>query len=138
MKDCILTKYYRDKDGYGVVKFGGKSILTHRLAFVEANGLSLSDIDGKVIRHKCDNPSCVNPEHLEPGTNADNQRDKVERNRQAKGSRNGRAKLTDDDVRCIRELLREGVTQKQLATRFRVARSLISVIGSRRLWRHIE
>jgi hypothetical protein len=136
--ECILTTYYRDKDGYGVVKFQGRSVLAHRLAFVEANGLALSDIDGRVIRHKCDNPSCVNPMHLEPGTNADNQQDKVDRNRQAKGVNNGRAKLTETDVRRIRDLLLQGGSLKKLAAQFSVAPSLIVAIKYRRLWKHVE
>jgi len=63
--------------------------------------------EGHLIRHKCDNPLCINPEHLETGTHEDNMRDKVERNRCAslKGSDNPSAKLTEDKVLEIRKLL---------------------------------
>lgn len=49
--------------------------LAHRVVYCIANGLDLSQIDGQVIRHKCDNTRCVNPEHLEIGTQQDNIRD---------------------------------------------------------------
>lgn len=135
--DCVMTQHYRDKDGYGVVRVERYPYFEHRVAFARANGLQLSDIRGKVVRHKCDNPGCVNPAHLELGTHAENQKDKVERNRQAKGSANGRAKLSERDVLEIRELLGKGVSSKNLASRFSVASSLISAIKSRKIWRHL-
>lgn len=59
--DCVMTQHYRDKDGYGVVRVERYPYFEHRVAFARANGLQLSDIRGKVVRHKCDNPGCVNP-----------------------------------------------------------------------------
>jgi len=50
---------------------------------------------GEVVRHRCDNPRCINPVHLERGTQLDNVRDRVERDRSAKGERNGKSRLTD-------------------------------------------
>lgn len=57
---------------------------------------------GKVIRHTCDNPLCCNPKHMVSGTQIDNVRDKVERNRQRQGADVNTAKLTPNDVRAIR------------------------------------
>lgn len=52
--DCVMTQHYRDKDGYGVVRVERYPYFEHRVAFARANGLQLSDIRGKVVRHKCD------------------------------------------------------------------------------------
>ncbi|NIC05759.1 HNH endonuclease [Billgrantia bachuensis] len=59
----------------------GRTIGAHRVAYCKANGLQLASIDGLVVRHKCDNKSCVNPAHLEVGDHSDNIRDAIERGR---------------------------------------------------------
>ncbi len=61
-----------------------RCVSLHRKVYCDHNGLQLSDIAGKVIRHTCDNPRCINPAHLVIGTRADNNRDRSERNRSAK------------------------------------------------------
>lgn len=96
--NCKIWDKSRRPDGYGEVNFQGKTTRAHRLAYVNANGLTLADIQGKVVRHKCDNPSCVNPEHLILGTHLDNTRDRIERNRGARGERQGSAKLSAENV----------------------------------------
>jgi len=75
----------KDKDGYGKIKIDGKMVQAHRASWVIHNG----DIpNGMCVLHRCDNPSCVNPEHLFIGTRLDNARD-----RDVKG-RNGYSKIT--------------------------------------------
>ncbi|ALJ97665.1 HNH homing endonuclease [Acinetobacter phage IME-200] len=102
MSDCILWNKSTDKDGYGQIVLKGKRYLAHRLAYVRANNLEYSDISGKLVRHKCDNPTCINPEHLELGTHQDNMDDRNKRNRTAKGEDHGNAKLTPQQVKEIR------------------------------------
>ena len=101
---CKEWKGYRDKDGYGRVRVAGKRVMAHRVAYAQARGLPLDAIAGLVIRHKCDNPSCVNPEHLEEGTHQDNMDDKVTRNRQVRGAACTSAVLTPEQVAHIREV----------------------------------
>ena len=101
---CKEWKGYRDKDGYGRVRVAGKRVMAHRVAYAKARGLPLDAIVGLVIRHKCDNPSCVNPEHLEEGTHQDNMDDKVTRNRQVRGAACHSAVLTPEQVAHIREV----------------------------------
>jgi len=59
----------------------GSSRSLHRVVYCETRGLHISEIDGKVIRHTCDNPRCINPKHLLIGTAADNSQDRVDRGR---------------------------------------------------------
>lgn len=101
MSDCILWEGATKNEGYGYVKRGGKNIFAHRLAYQAANG---TIPEGMVVRHTCDTPSCINPEHLVLGTQADNINDMYERkrDRHATGEAHGRAKLTVDDVNFIR------------------------------------
>lgn len=89
--ECWPWKGPVDKDGYGYI---GKD-RAHRLTW-DRTHKTLSD--GQVIRHTCDHPNCCNPDHLVSGTNYDNVMDRVDRGRSAKGTRNGRALLTNAKV----------------------------------------
>ncbi|WP_404989435.1 HNH endonuclease [Caballeronia sp. LZ003] len=124
-------------DGYGEVRIDGKTVRAHRLAYANAHGLGLEDIKGAVVRHTCDNPSCVNPHHLVLGSHFDNAQDRVERDRGAKGERQGSAKLRTVDIPQIRQLLMKGVPQRTIAKSFGVAQSQIGAIKSGKTWRHV-
>ena len=87
MKDCV--EHNQSSPRYGYTTRDGKTVGFHRLAYVEKHGMSLEDIKGLVVRHKCDNPRCINPEHLEVGTQADNNADMKLRGR----ARNGKSKI---------------------------------------------
>ncbi len=129
--NCIEWEGYRLPTGYGTFKENGKNVYAHRRAFEEANGYL-----PRVVRHRCDNPSCVNPEHLEGGTQADNMRDRMERGRAPKGEGHHGAKLTEDNVRYIRSM-RGQTTQQALADEFGVSRPRISKIWNRKSWSHV-
>lgn len=85
--------------GYGVLLQGSRFAKPHRVAWFIANGEIPANMH---VLHSCDNPSCCNPKHLFLGTQLDNMQDKVAKNRQAKGEKNGRAKLTAEQVKEIR------------------------------------
>jgi hypothetical protein len=72
----------KDKKGYGLIPMKGRSERAHRYSYRVFKGIIPS---GYQILHQCDNPSCVNPSHLDVGTNTDNMVDKFSKNRQAKG-----------------------------------------------------
>jgi hypothetical protein len=110
-----------------------------RIASRVAYNLQVGDIpEGQVVRHKCDNPSCVNPDHLELGTQKDNVRDMMERGRGNWRAPNGEdrhnAILTEDQVRYIRTSDERG---KDLAERYGVKQVTISAIRHGRIWKHI-
>lgn len=85
----------------------------------------------KVVRHKCDNPPCINPQHLEAGTIADNNKDRKVRGRNGRidGQRSGRAKLTDVQATEVRELYAAGgITQRELGEMYGITQSQVSKI----------
>lgn len=95
---------------------------------------------GQCVRHTCDNPLCVNPDHLLLGTHADNMRDMKERGRghvakpAIQGEKHGLAKLTDEQVRAIRA----STKTKPFVDAFGVSRSTIKAIRSGRIWKHVS
>lgn len=104
MSRCIDHGMYGVGLGYAYKYINGKRHRWHRMIYCMKVGYTIESIKGLVVRHTCDNARCINPEHLIIGTHADNMRDAVERNRNAKGIRNGHAKLTPDIVKYCREV----------------------------------
>lgn len=74
--ECWFWTGVRGCNGYGVYQINKKPVRAHRIAWQITHGLIP---DGLLCLHKCDRPSCVNPEHLYIGNHKDNIRDKVER-----------------------------------------------------------
>lgn len=137
---CWEWTGFKSRDGYGIVHCKGKLLKAHRLAYCEANNKTLADIQGAVVRHKCDNRKCLNPDHLELGTSADNTQDRHVRGRDAKGSCNGNSKLTEDHVKEIRSMYKpwsRNFDRKTLANKYKVSVSLISQIVQKQIWTHV-
>jgi hypothetical protein len=126
--------------GYPIVWRDGKPRREHRVVFARTHGVALASLDGKVIRHRCDNPACIEPTHLEEGTQADNMRDMSERGRcgTQRGSLHKCSKLVEADIPRIRSLLASGQTQRQVARQFAVDQALIGRIARRVSWSHVE
>jgi HNH endonuclease len=76
--ECWVWTRNSDKNGYGLVRWHGKYVKAHRLAYRLATGV---DPAGMYVCHKCDNPPCVRPDHLFLGDNQINQKDSVEKGR---------------------------------------------------------
>jgi hypothetical protein len=93
--------------------------------------------EGMFVRHKCDNPSCINPDHLELGTPAENSKDMVERNRSLKGSSSPQAKLTEEDVLQIRRKAKN-THYKEIAQEYSVNEYTIRMIIYGKIWKHVE
>ena len=75
---CHIWRGSRTAGGYGRISFNGREMYAHRLAAAEAFGMFDQRL---VVLHECDNPPCVNPEHLRLGTQADNIRDMAAKGR---------------------------------------------------------
>lgn len=129
MTPCIHTTYPVNEGGYGKRYWRGRSgLLAHRVAYCEHHGLAIDAIKGLLVMHACDNPPCVNPEHLSLGTHTDNKRDNV-----AKGRHVGNTRVPPDvmaaaldelaltpDIESRRRIAaRLGVHQEYLALRLR-------------------
>ena len=135
MENCIEWKQGRSRAGYGVKRIGNKNIYAHRLAYCEDRCLTLSAIRDHVIMHTCDNPKCVNPNHLRLGTHADNMADKAARGRAPRGGKHWKAKLSAADVLAIRNTYsREKRNSKHLAQQYGVNRYTIINIAKRKIW----
>lgn len=136
--DCWNYERDRDSNGYGRVTIAGKKMRTHRFSYMIHHELTQEDIKGIVIRHTCDNPSCVNPNHLIPGTPADNIHDAIERGRNAKGDKSPKSKLTAAKVAMIRSLHKtHGLNQAQLADAFGVHPATVNDLLLYKTWKHI-
>ena len=124
-----------DIHGYGDLDWRGKRYKAHRFSYEKHFG---PIPDGARICHKCDNPKCVNPDHLFAGTQKENIRDCVEKGRNCRGEKQGRSKLKEADVLFIREQCKNRTTShKDLAKLFNVHPFHISAIHRRVFWKHI-
>ncbi|MBK7822847.1 MAG: HNH endonuclease [Tessaracoccus sp.] len=136
--DCWPWTGRRNAYGYGIIsappRSGRRYYIASRVS-LELTGVEIPD--GMVVRHKCDNPPCVNPAHLEVGTVADNARDMADRRRSTIGGRNPQAKLTEDDLRGIRGRLALGESQVSVALVYGVSKTTINDIARGRTWARV-
>lgn len=123
-----------DSSGYGAFRVDGRTLLAHRWAYEYRVG---PIPNGMVVRHVCDLPSCQNLTHMLLGTQQDNMNDRNSRGRQAKGEANGRAKLTEADVRWIRELRAAGMSQREIGEKVGMSTSHVSHILCGKKWAHV-
>jgi hypothetical protein len=129
--DCWLWTASTNHRGYG--KFD-KSY-AHRFSLEWFVG---SPPEGKGwALHACDVKTCVNPAHLRWGTPSENSYEAVSRGRTKKGSQHPLAKLTEEDVRSIRDMYARGDTQNYIALLYGISQSLVSDIVQRKIWKHV-
>lgn len=135
--DCWNWQGNKDNNGYGMFFFNNKTFKAHRFSCELVHGPAP---EGKpFVLHACDNPACINPNHLRFGSPQENMDDKVERNRQPKGEKHGIAKLKDEDVIDIKAKLKSYAygDYKKLAKEYNVVLSTIRNIHNGKTWNHI-
>lgn len=112
-----------------------RNYIATRVAYFLGHGVDPGELN---VCHKCNNPSCCNPRHLYAGTDADNLGQMAREGRSAKGEQCGAAKLTERDVRRIRQMRRNGMTLTAIATHFGVDHKTIWFIVNYRTWKHVK
>lgn len=127
-------------NGYGIlnIRENGKKmdILTHR----ESYRIFKGEIpDGMYVLHKCDNRSCINPDHLWVGTGKENVQDCIKKGRFCNGHERAKisGKLTEHQVMEMREMYSNGFSPKELQEKFKVSQSQVSGILTYRFWKHV-
>lgn len=139
--DCWLWTGAPNSDGYGSLRIGSRrdgsrtGIKSHRLSYLLHYG---NVPDGLQVLHRCDNPPCVNPDHLFLGTHTDNMRDRSAKGRgnHPTGERNAATRLSSRQVATIRERYAKGeVFQHQLAAEFGIAQTTVSAIVRGEIWK---
>ena len=124
---CWLWNGYKNKDGYGRFFYNHKHYMAHRIAWEIAGNIIP---ENHIIRHKCRN-KCVNPEHLETGTNWDNSQDKKRDGTEydKSGENNPNCKLSAEQIQQLkleyqnRKLSPTKITQQTLADKFGISKS---------------
>lgn len=154
---CWEWQANKNNKGYGLFRPGGTAPkqLAHRVSYEMANGWIPR---GQIIRHTCDNPICVNPDHLVVGTQKQNVGDAIERKRHVhppdvrmnpeweakrrlamrKGENSPNAKLNEQIVREIWRLHLEGYNATQISTKVQRSTYSIHDVCRGRTWRHLE
>ena len=130
----ICTSHHIVTSGYPCVEKDGRNQNLHRVLYEELHGVKLSS-DVKV-RHTCDVPACINPEHWLTGTAYDNAQDRNTRGRNNPpiGERSGTAKLTTLQVLSIKHAT---TTQQATAEKFGITQSQVSRIKAGKRWNHV-
>ena len=125
MSNCIISPYTKNKAGYAYKTQKGKAYLHHRLVYMQHHSVTLNP--NQIVMHSCDNPSCINIDHLSIGSHQDNTNDKVNKHRHY-------SKLSVNDVLFIRG---SSLSINELAEMFNVTNSTIYRVVSRRTYSHL-
>lgn len=126
--ECIVWTGLLATNGYGKISINGKTISTHRMAYI----LEYGHIpDGLVVRHLCNIKSCINTNHLQLGTQAENMMDVLN------SDHNSFAKLTTKQVKDIKKMLSNGENKEKIANLFDVSYHSIYRIATNRTWKNV-
>jgi hypothetical protein len=134
--ECILWDRGVSGSGYGIVKVGRKTQGAHVAALeLYRDETRPTGLDCAHDPHRCTSRLCVNPTHLRWTTHVENEADKLIAGTDTRGEKCGTAKLTEDQVRDIRFLLRAGeLPQREISALYGVAQMTVSNINIGRTW----
>lgn len=133
----VCVSHGRTAEGYPIVQRNGVATSMSRYVYEDFYGRKITE--GNVILHSCDNPHCINPEHLAEGSVNDNVQDKIRKGRERSifGEKHPKAKLTEEDVVEIKTLLKRGYTPNHIGDLYGVAGSNIRQIRRGKSWRRV-
>jgi len=131
---CWIWQGTIDKDGYGKIQYIKKGYRANRLSYMIFKG---EIPKGMLVLHSCHNPKCINPKCLHLGNNDLNMKEMVESNRQAKGSKHGVSKLTEEIVKTVKEKLKTENNCATIAKEYGVHRNTILSIKKKKTWKHV-
>ena len=134
--DCWMWEGGKFTSGYGCYYMNGKAYRAHRLAWMRVNGKEVPE--GMCICHRCENPACVNPDHLFIATKLENIVDRDNKGRQSRGELHPSHIFTEDDIRAMRLLRVSGFSQKYIVDLFKSSHSTIGSILQGRKWKHVK
>lgn len=133
---CWEWQKNRDKKGYGTIgsHIGDKRItkFAHRVSYELYKGEIPINM---IVCHACDNPGCVNPDHLWIGTHQDNINDKIKKNRGLFGSKHQNSKLTEEQIIKIRK---EKLSINDIAKKYRIHYNTAYDIINFKSWSHVK
>jgi hypothetical protein len=135
--DCWHWRGWKNEDGYGFIAKGrgdATPMLAHRVSWLVHNKPK-SLTSKQCVMHSCDNPGCVNPNHLRIGTQAENTADRHSKDRTARGERLNRGVLNEDLVRKIRQEASRAYTA--LGKKYGCSRATIRQVVQGKTWRHV-
>lgn len=135
---AMMGRGWRERKSYGIIAEGApseKNIPAHRLSWI----LHYGPIPhGMMILHKCDNRSCVRPDHLFVGTAKDNTQDMLRKGRDGiRGSKCSWAKLLEYQIILIRRFAKEGASYSFIAEKLGIHETHVRSIIKRKFWRHV-
>jgi len=134
-KGCLEWQGQRLPHGYGQVHYKGKKYYPHRIIW---EALRTQIPSGLCVLHKCDNPACVNVEHLFLGTHKDNTQDMMQKGRGPIGERQGGAKLTAKQVKFIRLNYFKATSKKNFAKSLGISASHCCMLAYGFFWQHLQ
>lgn len=134
---CWEWEKSKHRQGYGHFPYKGKIELAHRISWILHNGKIPEHV---CVCHRCDNPSCCNPDHLFLGNTQDNCLDKEAKNRgnQPKGSKHYNSKLKENQIIQMRNLREKGFTYLEISKKFGISRCHVGLIIRRECWKHVK
>lgn len=133
--ECIISKLGEiDRDGYKRLSLNKRRVRAHRFVWELLYGPIPK---GMVVMHTCDNPPCVNPEHLTLGTPTENRADCVSKKRHSFGGSRKTAKIDDVTATGILLLHKNGASPKEIYDSLGVSRHIVHDLLRGRTWKHL-
>lgn len=129
---CWLWLGHVKRDGYGQIRYEGKQTRAHIASYKMYKGPT----NGLFVCHKCDQRSCVNPDHLFLGTPSDNTQDCIKKGRfnRPKGENHVNAILTKE---IVLEIVNSTCRRKIMAMKYNISEAYVSSLRKKRKWKHL-